>query len=229
VREPSNLRVATWNVHGLRADLKAIAAVIRGEELDVVLLQESGPRRRLRRLGRMLGWQVIADPRAFPRRRVQNAILTRRGVVWLSRSRLIRFAGGSFRHPRGVLIAEIAPITDAYDQRSVASAHLGLDAVERGRHAAELRSLIQAGDSPLVLGADLNVRPGQQSHAALASSLTDVWEVAGHGAGATYPSHAPTARIDYLFVGPAVRALRAWNAGGTVSDHLMVVADLRLS
>ena len=38
---------------------------------------------------------------------------------------------------------------------------------------------------------------------------------------------APTARIDYLLVGPGVRALRAWTAGGTVSDHLMVVADLR--
>ena len=79
-----------------------------------------------------------------------------------------------------------------------------------------------------LLGVDLNVRPGEPSHAALASDMTDVWEVAGDGEGATFPSDAPTARIDYLFAGPAVRALRAWTAGGTVSDHLMVAADLRL-
>lgn len=221
-------RVATWNVHGLRGGVRAIASAIRREELDIVFVQESGPRRRLRRLGRDLGWQVTADPRAFTRRRVQNAILTRRGVVWLSQPRLVRFAGGSFQHPRGALIAQIARIPDVYDQWTVASAHLGLDAAERGRHAAELRSLIEEGSRPLALGADLNVRPGEPSHAVLSTSMTDAWDVAGDGEGATFPSHAPTARIDYLFVGPGVRALRAWTAGGTASDHLMVVADLAI-
>ena len=78
-------------------------------------------------------------------------------------------------------------------------------------------------------GRDLNVRPGHPSHAALASPFTDVWRSPATAQAPTFPSHAPTARIDYLFVGPAVRALRAWTAGGAVSDHLMVVADVRLS
>jgi endonuclease/exonuclease/phosphatase family metal-dependent hydrolase len=222
------LRVATWNVHGLRGGVAAVASAIRAEELDVVFLQESGPRRRLRRLGRALGMTVTSDPRSFPRRRIQNAILARRDVVWLIHVRLIRFDGGSFWHPRGILLAEIPPISDVDEGLGVASAHLGLDAAERGRHVAELRSVMEEASRPLVVGMDLNVRPGEPSHLALATDVTDAWEVAGEGEGMTFPSNAPTARIDYLFVGPAVRALRAWTAGRTVSDHLMVVADIRL-
>ena len=100
--EPRTLRVATWNVHGLRAGVTAVASAIRAEELDVVLVQESGPRRRLRDLARMLGWTLSADPRAFPRRRVQNALLARPGVVaGPIRPRHIRFARASLVHPRG--------------------------------------------------------------------------------------------------------------------------------
>jgi endonuclease/exonuclease/phosphatase family metal-dependent hydrolase len=216
------LRVATWNVHGLRGGVEAVASSIGAEELDVVFLQESGPRQRLRELERTLGWTVTPDPPVFPRRRIQNALLTRPGAATRLRSRFVRFARSSLLHPRGALIVEV-------DERWTAvSAHLGLDATERGRHVAELRTLIGRAEQPLVLGADLNVRPGEPSHVALATDVTDAWEIAGEGEGMTFPSSAPTARIDYLFVGPAVRALRAWTAGGTVSDHLMVVADLRL-
>ena len=77
------------------------------------------------------------------------------------------------------------------------------------------------------MGADLNALPDDAGPRSLAAQLTDVWEWVGEGDGATFPAVAPTARIDYLLVGPGVRALRAWTAGGTVSDHLMVVADLR--
>jgi endonuclease/exonuclease/phosphatase family metal-dependent hydrolase len=220
--EPRRLRVATWNVHGLRGGVPAVASAIRAEELDVVLMQESGPRARLRELARALGWTLAADPRVFPRRRVQNALLARPASAGLIRPRLVRFARGSTWHPRGALIAEI-------DERWTAvSMHLGLDGPERGRHVAELRSLLEGAGESIVLGADLNVRPGDPSHAALASAMTDAWEVAGEGEGATFPSHAPTARIDVLFVGPAVQALCTWTAGGTISDHLMVVADLRV-
>ncbi|HEX5938014.1 MAG TPA: endonuclease/exonuclease/phosphatase family protein [Actinomycetota bacterium] len=214
------LRVATWNVHGLRAGVPAAASAIRAEEPDVLLLQESGPRRRLRDLGRALGWTVSADPRVFPRRRVQNALLARPGAAELIRPRLVRFARGSPWHPRGALIAEV-------DERWTAvSAHLGLDRRERERHVAELGSLFEGATRPLVLGADLNARPDDPVSRSLAAQLTDVWGQVGEDDGATFPATEPTARIDYLFVGPAFQALRAWTAGSTASDHLMVVADL---
>jgi endonuclease/exonuclease/phosphatase family metal-dependent hydrolase len=77
-----------------------------------------------------------------------------------------------------------------------------------------------------VIGADLNARPEEPGPRSLGERFVDVWTAVGEGDGASFPSSAPTARIDYLFVSPAVRPLRAWTAGGAVSDHLMVVADL---
>lgn len=214
------IRIATWNVHSLWAGVPAIASAIRAEESDVVLLQESGARGRLRDLGRTLGWVVVADPRVFPRRRVRNALLARPGAVEMIRSRLVRFAAGSPLRPRGALFAEV-------DGRwTAASVHLGLQGPERGRHLAELRTLLEGSAQPIVIGADLNARPEEPGPGSLGERFIDVWTAVGEGDGATFPSSAPTARIDYLFVSPAVRPLRAWTAGATASDHLMVVADL---
>jgi endonuclease/exonuclease/phosphatase family metal-dependent hydrolase len=80
----------------------------------------------------------------------------------------------------------------------------------------------------VVIGADLNAHPGDASPARIAASYPDVWASVGEKETGTFPSSMPTARIDFLLAGPGVRPLRAWTAGGTVSDHLMVVADLQI-
>jgi endonuclease/exonuclease/phosphatase family metal-dependent hydrolase len=219
----TSLRVATWNVHGLRAGVRAIARAIQHEEIDVLLLQESGPRRRLRALGERLGWVLCPDPWAFPRRRVQNAVLLRTGLVSLVRSRLLRFEGTPFLEPRGALIA------DVNERWTVVSVHLGLQRSLRARHADALLQVVGSTQGPLVIGGDLNAHPDDPATGALASRCPDVWTVAGDGDGLTMPAALPTARIDYLFASPTVRPLRAWIAGdATASDHLMVVADLEL-
>jgi endonuclease/exonuclease/phosphatase family metal-dependent hydrolase len=217
------LRVGTWNVHGMRAGVDEIAHVIRAEQTDIVLLQESGPRRRLRTVGERLGMLVCADPWAFPRRRIQNAVLIRRGLAATVSHRLRRFSGGSLLYPRGAMLADADP------RLSVLSVHLGLDRSERAQHVEQLLAMLEGSAATFVVGGDLNALPGQPGPSSLAGLAPDCWEAAGEGSGATYPSHAPTARIDYLFAGRAFRPLRAWTAGGTASDHLMVVADLGLT
>ena len=67
-------------------------------------------------------------------------------------------------------------------------------------------------------------RPGPSSLAGLAS---DCWAAVGEGDGATFPSHAPTARIDYLFAGPSDPAAPRVDRRRTASDHLMVVGGAR--
>jgi endonuclease/exonuclease/phosphatase family metal-dependent hydrolase len=215
------IRVATWNVHGLRAGVEAVARVVRGERVDILMLQESGPRGRLRALGATLGMVVCLDPPAFPRRRIQNALLVRPPRQVRSH-RLVRFDGGSLIHPRGALIARLDDVT-------AISVHLGLESAERARHVPQLLEIVRDVEQPVVVGGDLNVRPEAASPARIAASYPDVWTGVGEGGGSTYPSSDATARIDYLFAGPAIRSLRAWTVGGTVSDHLMVVADLRIS
>src|SRR3954464_7813645 len=94
----------TWNVHGLRSGVPAVARTIRSLEPDVLLLQESGPRMSLLRMGAMLGMQVANDPLSFPRRRVKNAVLVR--FPWrLGSYRLHRFPRSARFYPRGGLLA----------------------------------------------------------------------------------------------------------------------------
>jgi endonuclease/exonuclease/phosphatase family metal-dependent hydrolase len=233
---PTVIRVATWNVHGLRAGAEAVAGVVRHEAVDVLLLQESGPRRRLQALGAALGMVVCHDPPAFPRRRIQNAVLARPPRDVRSH-RLVRFDGGSLVHPRGALIAHLDDVT-------AVSLHLGLEGAERGRHVEQLLEILRRIDEPVVVGGDLNAHPGDAVSATIAAILPDVWARAGEGhgqdhgldhgqdhgqdQGMTFPSSVPTARIDYLFTGRAFRPLRVWTSGGTVSDHLMVIADLQV-
>jgi endonuclease/exonuclease/phosphatase family metal-dependent hydrolase len=214
------LRVATWNVHGLRAGVDAVARVVRGERVDILMLQESGPRGRLRALGATLGMVVCADPPAFPRRRIQNAVLVRPPRQVRSH-RLVRFDGRSRIHPRGALITRLDDVT-------AISVHLGLESAERARHVPRLLEIVGNVEQAVVIGGDLNARPEDASPARIAASHPDMWMGVGEGGGATYPSTNATARIDYLFAGPAIRSLRAWTVGGTVSDHLMVVADVRI-
>jgi endonuclease/exonuclease/phosphatase family metal-dependent hydrolase len=198
----------------------AVAGVIRAEEIDILLLQESGPRRRLRALGAALGMRVCADPSAFLRRRVQNAVLIGTGDV--VRYHFLQFSEGSLLYPRGALIARID------EDLSVVSVHLGLSGSERGRHVEQLIELARGSSGRFVIGGDLNALPGDPGPTLLASRASDCWDAVGQGDGHTFPASSPRTRIDYLFAGPAVQPLRAWTAGGTVSDHLMVVADLRL-
>jgi endonuclease/exonuclease/phosphatase family metal-dependent hydrolase len=217
------LRVATWNVHGMRAGVAEIARPIHADEVDIVMLQESGPRRRLPTLGESLGMVVCPDPWAFPRRRVQNAILVRRGLAGTVSHRLHRFSAGSLLSPRGVMLADV-------DHRfTLLSVHLGLSRGERKHHVAQLLAMIAGSPGGFVIGGDLNALPEDPGPSSLAGSASDCWDAVGEGSGATFPSHAPTARIDYLFAGRAFRPLRAWTAGGTASDHLMVVAELELT
>ncbi len=197
-----------------------MASTVRREALDVLLMQESGPRRRLRALGEMLGWIVAADPWAFPRRRIKNAVLLRVSSRAIVRSGLIRFAGGSMLYPRGALFAEVD------EEWTATSVHLGHAGPERGRHIEQLLALDHGSGGRFLIGGDLNVLPGEPGPEAIGARALDCWDAVGEGSGDTFPSHAPTARIDYLFAGPAIRPLRSWTAGGTVSDHLMVVADL---
>ncbi len=56
------VRVVVYNVRGFRDGLNRVANVVRHFEPDVVLLNESGPRRRLRRFAREVGMHAAADP-----------------------------------------------------------------------------------------------------------------------------------------------------------------------
>ena len=120
-------------------------------------------------------------------------------------------------------------VANVGERISVLSVHLGLSASERAHHVDQMMPMLEGSSGGFVVGGDLNAVPDDPAPSSLAGVASDCWEAVEDGDGATFPSHAPTARIDYLFAGRAFRPLRAWTAGGTTSDHLMVVADLALT
>jgi endonuclease/exonuclease/phosphatase family metal-dependent hydrolase len=220
--------VAGFNVQSFRAGLTAAAAALReaadDEPVDLVLLQECGPRRVALRFADLLAMETLSTHRPF--NRVRNAVLFRGpwqpgsspSVANLSRQgRMLR---------RGYIAV---PLRAAGVRLTAVSVHLGLGPVERVRHVAELTDALAGIRGPVVVGADLNEGPEGPAARWMADRLFDSFHVAGESPGDTFPARAPTARIDYLFVSEGVSVLRAWTGGsGEASDHRPVFADLEL-
>jgi len=100
----------------------------------------------------------------------------------------------------------------------VLGTHLDLDPAARVASASRLRQ--SAYD---LIGADVNEEPGGPAWTALSEGLAD----AADGLGPTFSVTNPRRRIDGLFVGPRLRALRVEVVEcGPVSDHKPIVADL---
>ena len=117
------------------------------------------------------------------------------------------------------------------------SGHLGLVPAERAAHAERVVDLIAPLEGPVVLGADLNELPTATAAVRIARAIPDAWiapgarrATAGDDAGGTFPADGPTHRIDYLFSSDAVTVeeIRVAVEAGVASDHLPVVADLRV-
>jgi endonuclease/exonuclease/phosphatase family metal-dependent hydrolase len=221
------LRVLVYNVRQFRDEADVVARVVERFAPDVVLMNESGGRLRLRRFAKAVGMEKARDPWSPFRRRVKNAVLVR--PPWrILDHRLHRFAGSARFYPRGALVAHL----DRSGLRiSAASVHLGLRPAERRNHAEQLVRVLRALNGPLVVGGDLNELPGGRAVTHLTERLLrDAWLLGGDVAGETYPADEPTARIDYLFVSEGIRVERAIVPPlpdvHLASDHRPVVAEL---
>lgn len=206
-----------------------VVAVIRRFEPELLLVNETGPRWRLRRLGRALGMQVARDPWSPLARRVPNAVLAR--APWeIVEHRLHRFADVRRRlNPRGAILARVRGPGGA--ELRVCCVHLGLHPLERLHAVRELLGLGLEG--AVLVGGDLNELPGGRAVRTLSERLADAWALAGDEGGETFPAAEPTARIDYLFVSPGIRVERALvpallPEARRASDHLPLVVDLTL-
>ncbi len=225
------LRVATYNVRGLRGGVGPVGEVLAKNHPDVVCLQECGSRRSVGRLAAGLGMEVASTHRAFGR--VRNAVLF--ALPWRESGLLVRELSREGRaSPRGYVIVTLA----AHGVRlAVGSVHLGLTARERRRHASELiDAVLEIGTlppgGPVVLGADLNEDANGPAARSISGVLDDVYALVGEPPGNTFPAARPTDRIDFAFASPSLRVTGAWVATGEpasrASDHLPVVADIEI-
>jgi len=221
------MRVVTYNVRGFRDGHEHVETVVRRLAPDVLLLQETGSRRTLRRFASDVDMRAARDPWSPFRRRVKNAVLLRDPWRFAS-TELIRFPEARRWYPRGALVARAA--SGAATVVAV-STHFGLGGAERVAQAGSLLEIAAASrGEAVIVGGDLNATPETRAVRLIAEALRDAWPDAGEGEGPTFPAVTPTARIDYLFVGDGARVthVRVGTEASNASDHLPVVVDLIL-
>jgi endonuclease/exonuclease/phosphatase family metal-dependent hydrolase len=215
--------VVSYNVHSLRDDRAALAAVVRELAPDVVLVQEA-PRRfrwRARCAALAASFGLVVAAGGGPG--LGNLILTHLRVrVWQGWCLRLPHAPG--RHPRGVAFARCELAGAGF---VVAGAHLSTDPAERPRQARLLAGALAGIHAPVVVGMDVNDEPGSVAWQALTARLLDPG-----GSAPTFPGTAPARRIDAILVQPGV-TVHNYRVVDTplarrASDHLPVVADLGL-
>ncbi|MQY15225.1 hypothetical protein SRB5_54040 [Streptomyces sp. RB5] len=234
------LRIMTYNIHhgaGLDGvvDLPRIAEVIEDSGAEVVTLQEAdrhfGPRSfyadQPAELAALLHMYVVygANLDLAPlepgghRRQYGTAILSRHPIRTWSNTLLPRAPG---QEQRGLLTAEL--LIHGTPLR-IATTHLTAGpATERLAQAGQVAALL-AHRPATVLTGDFNATPTAPELTPLFRAFHDTWPPS-MGPGYTYPTEAPTSRIDFITTTPDLRAQTPAIPRTTASDHLPVTVSL---
>jgi len=230
MRTMQSVRIVTWNLHNRVAGLPAIKAQLEALKPDIVCLQEAYDKRFLDAL-----------PGA------ESARLSE--LVTLSRLKVVH--SGPVQHPprhRDLRVPLEVRVETSMGELSVLNVHLfsyrPLPASElwsrsTRRHVLQAIQFRSEGldlveqwlgeqPGPNVVAGDFNTPPRGRLYARVASRLTDSFYATGNGFGWTFPREFPLWRIDYVWVGKGVRALDCRPVSCPPSDHLPVVADLRI-
>jgi endonuclease/exonuclease/phosphatase family metal-dependent hydrolase len=90
-----------------------------------------------------------------------------------------------------------------------------------------INQFINSSDPTIIMG-DWNMKPESRDWRKITHEFQDAWNIAGKGAGFTYPSLRPRSRLDYLFVSPHFRVINAdiITNNPKASDHLPLKATV---
>jgi endonuclease/exonuclease/phosphatase family metal-dependent hydrolase len=218
----------SYNIHSSRDDLGALAAIVRGEAPDLVLVQEAPRRFRWRaknaRLARQWGMLHVGGGLWA----LGNSLFTnlRIGVreTWN-----VQFPLTPGKHMRGAVFARC---TVGRTRFVAVGTHLSLDATERVAQAQLLKEHLAELDEPYFVCGDLNEEPGGGGWRTLADGLTDAADARECGHLFTFSCASPRRRIDGIFLDPAIEVLDYrlidTDQARRASDHFPLVADLTL-
>jgi len=252
-----DLRVVNWNIHtGIgsdgRLDLARTAQTLAALDADVIGLEEvdvhwaarSEWRDQVADLAESLNMRAFfgpiydLDPPApgEPRRRYGVAVLTSLPVLATENHEITRLSTQDAEPVPAPAPGFPEVVVSAGGARvHVYATHLdyrGDPSVREAQVSDTLRILDEdrgrGGAAPQqVLVGDFNAPPEAPELAPLWGPLVDSW-TGGPGTGLTYPAAAPVKRIDYVTHSPNVETVSAEVVQTLASDHLPVVADLRV-
>ena len=225
------VRLLTYNVRSMRDDRAALGRVLRSAEPDVVLVQESPRFARWRslcaQLARLGNLVVVGGGRYAG----SNLILSSLAVDVVSTAQ-VPFTWDPRLHRRGTALAVLSKGGHRF---AVAGIHLDLVEQPRLRHVRELDAALARhvpADVPVVVGGDVNDRPGSPTWTALTAHRQDAFAVAGGGSAFTSPARQPVRRIDAVFADPriTVSSARVLDDPDVLraSDHRPVLVELEV-
>ncbi len=239
-----HLRVMTYNVHSCigmdgKTAPERIARVIAQYAPDIVALQEldvgrmrTGGVDQAHLIAQHLGMELHFHAAIhIEEEQYGDAVLSRLPMRLIKSAQL---PGSGMVQPRGALWTEI---TTAAGRLQFLNTHLGLTRNDRRLQIDALagREWLAHPDcrAPTILAGDLNAVPGSRTCRRLAQRLCDAQrKLESHRPKPTFFGRRPTLRIDHIFVDPVIEVLNVEVPTGhlarTASDHLPVVADIRL-
>jgi endonuclease/exonuclease/phosphatase family metal-dependent hydrolase len=238
-------RVLTYNVHHCRGtdgrlSPARICDVIASCRPDIVALQEldvgrarTGSVDQAHAIAHELEMHLLFHPSVrVMEEQYGNAILTTRPAKLVKAGPLPGRVG---LEPRGALWASVQ-VGGAHLQ--VITTHLGLRGPERLLQVEALLGPDWLGHpacrDPVLLLGDFNALPHSRVYKRLAAHMRDAQaSVRFHRAAATFPSRLPLARIDHVFMGASVEAVRVealrTPLARVASDHLPLLLEFRLA
>lgn len=235
------LRVATFNLYGGSLDIHGCVAFLVSAEPDLVFLQEAWWTFKHRRtddrtlpaiIAAFEGWHVFRSDEPHE-------------MMIVSRHPL--------RDPRTVRLGNrvclVATIETPAGETRVINVHLDPPATgrrlresgkpllrfmletetDRRRQGEALAALVAESDTPTVVAGDFNAPPQAPARRCVRPLLADAFATAGRGFGYTFPRTLPLWRIDYVLTTRHWTIERCFVAPADGSDHLPLVADLRLT
>ena len=230
------VRIVNYNLHnGFDVDghlgMEAIARVIEAEEPDVVGLQEvsrgwvvNGSLDMLTWLSQRLEMPHIYGPVTGPL--WGNAMLSRYPILeWES----VALPPEGLLFSRGYLWARL-DLGDGQQLRVVTTHlhHIREDADVRAQQVQELLDFWGGDDRTVIMG-DFNARKDDpEAQMIRDAGLADVVAIEGIEPGYTVPSEGPKYQIDYIWLSPDLTAEEVVIPASEASDHMPIVATVRL-
>jgi endonuclease/exonuclease/phosphatase family metal-dependent hydrolase len=120
-----------------------------------------------------------------------------------------------------------------YDEGIVSNSRTIFSKLKRGSErrsiqANSIRAQINRSRYPVIFCGDFNDIPNSYTYFTVRGNLKDAFLMKGSGIGRTFNSISPTLRIDYILASDDFSVLQFKRFVRNLSDHYMLVADLKL-
>jgi endonuclease/exonuclease/phosphatase family metal-dependent hydrolase len=244
-----HLRVATFNMGGLRRDLSIFSprgrlrGFVDAVQPDVLALQEcTSDTAQLAQA--FPGWSVHAElgqclisryPIASAESRDRADVWQRGGSGAILRATIEMPAGAAPGAPRRITLVNLH-LETARDAIEALIHGAWRGAAEHDQNVALrtwestlAREWVDAAQYPAVIAGDFNMPVDSAIYRRFWGGFENAFSRAGLGFGATKRTRLFGIRIDHVLTGPGWTAERAWIGPDLGSDHLPLIADLRWS